>query len=146
MQLRDGEEKTAEILKVSTVSGDAEVHGSALEAEISSMSGDVTADGVFETMEIRSTSGEVEFTGSALELTASSVSGDTTVTVENNTVKNVTAKSTSGDVEITLPRLNSVHAECSSVSGDCLSRLSDAGADAAVKIRAKSVSGDVTVQ
>ena len=139
-------EKTAESLRVSTVSGEAEVHGSAMEAEISSMSGDVTADGVFETMEIRSTSGEVEFTGSALELTASSISGDTTVTVENDTVKNITAKSTSGDVEITLPRLNSVHAECTTVSGECLSRLSDAGADAVVQIRAKSVSGDVTVQ
>ena len=140
-------EKTAESLRVSTVSGEAEVHGSAMDASISSMSGDVTVDGVFEILEIKSTSGDVEFTGSVLELNASSISGDTDVTAENNTLRRINAKSTSGDVEIRLPDgLNSVHAECSTVSGDCLSRVSDAGAGAAVQIRAKSVSGDVTVQ
>ena len=140
-------ETTAESLRVSTVSGEAEVHGSAMEAEISSMSGDVTADGVYEKMEIKSTSGDVEFTCSVVELTASSISGDADVTVENNTVERITAKSTSGDVEISLPAgLGSVHAECSTVSGDCLSRVSDAGAGATVQIRAKSISGDVTVQ
>ena len=140
-------EKTAENLRVSTVSGEAEVHGSAMDADISSMSGDVTVDGVFEKLEIKSTSGDVEFTGSVLDLAAASISGDADMTVENSSLKRITAKSTSGDVEITLPAgLNSVHAECSTVSGDCLSRVSDAGRDAAVQIRAKSVSGDVTVQ
>ena len=140
-------EKTAESLRVSTVSGDAEVHGSALDAEVSSMSGEVSVDGVFERLEAKSTSGDVEFTGTVLELTASTISGDAEATVENTTLKRITAKSTSGDVEINLPAgLNSVHAECSTVSGDCLSRVSDAGADATVQIRAKSVSGDVTVQ
>ena len=140
-------EKTAEKLTVSTVSGDAEVHGSAMSGEMSSMSGDVTVDGVFETLDLKSTSGDVEFTGSLLELTASSISGDVTVTAENTTLKRITAKSTSGDVEIDLPdRLSSVHAECSTISGDCLSRVSDAGAGAAVQISAKSISGNVTVQ
>ena len=140
-------EKTAETLKVSTVSGDADVQGSALDAEISSMSGEVKADGVFETLRMKSTSGDVEFTGSVLDLTASSISGDADLTVENTTVKHVEAKSTSGDVEISLPAgITGVHAECSTVSGDCLSRVSDAGAGAPVQVRAKSVSGDVTVQ
>ncbi len=145
--LQPDTERTAEKLTVSAVSGDAEVHGSAMEGEVSSMSGDVTVDGVFETLEMKSTSGEVEFNGSVLELKASSISGDVTVTVENTTVKSINAKSTSGDVEIDLPDgLNSVHAECATVSGDCLSRVSDAGYNAAVQIRAKSVSGDVTVE
>ncbi len=140
-------EKTAEKLTVSTVSGDAEIHGSALDGEISSMSGDVTADGVFETLEIKSTSGETVFTGSVLELNISSISGDVDVTIENKTLKRVNAKSTSGDVEINLPEgLTGIHAECSTVSGDCLSRVSDAGTAAVIQIRAKSVSGDVTVQ
>ena len=140
-------EKTAEKLIVSTVSGEAEIHGSALEAEAGSMSGDVTVDGVFETLEMKSTSGEVEFTGSVLDLSASSISGDVNVKVENTTVRRISGKSTSGDVEIDLPDgLRSVHAECSTVSGDCLSRVSDAGMNAEVQIRAKSVSGDVTVQ
>ena len=140
-------EKTAEKLTVSTVSGDTEVHGSALDGEISSMSGDVTADGVFETLEIKSTSGEAVFTGSVLELTISSISGDAEVTVENKTLRRINAKSTSGDVEINLPEgLTGIHAECSTVSGDCLSRVSDAGSAAVVQIRAKSISGDVTVQ
>ena len=140
-------EKTAEKLVVSTVSGDAEVHGSALEAEISSMSGSVTVDGVFEALEMKSTSGDVEFSGSVLDTTASAISGDVIITVENATVKQITAKSTSGDVEINLPHgLRSVHAECSTVSGDCCSRVSDAGSDATVQVRAKSISGDVTVE
>lgn len=140
-------EKTAESLLVSTVSGDAEVHGSALEAEITSMSGEVSADGVFENITMKSTSGDVNFTGSVLDLTAHSISGDTEATIENTSLKHVEAKSTSGDVEISLPAgLPGVHAECSTVSGDCLSRVSDAGAGAPVQIRAKSVSGDVTVQ
>ena len=140
-------EKTAENLLVSTVSGDVEVHGSALDAEISSMSGEVNADGVFENLKMKSTSGDVDFTGSVIDLTAHSISGDAEMTIENTSLKHVDAKSTSGDVDISLPAgLTSVHAECSTVSGDCLSRVSDAGADAVVRIRAKSVSGDVTVQ
>ena len=139
-------EKTAEKLVVSTVSGDAEVHGSSLEGEVSSMSGSVTVDGVFETLEMKSTSGDVEFNGSVLDATASAISGDVSITVENTTVRKITGKSTSGDVEIYLPHgLRSVHAECSTVSGTVLSRVSDAGAGAPVQIRAKSVSGDVRV-
>lgn len=146
VKLEPVNEKTAETLLVSTVSGDAEVHGSALDGEVTSMSGDVKVDGVFETLRLKSTSGDVAFTGTASEVTAHSISGDAEVAVENTTIRSVDAKSTSGDVEITLPRLSSVHAECSTVSGSCLSRLSDAGANASVQIRAKSVSGDVTVQ
>ena len=140
-------EKTAESLLVSTVSGDAEIHGSALDAEISSMSGDVTADGVFENLRLKSTSGNAEFTGSVIDVTANTISGDVELTIENTALKHAEAKSTSGDVDIGLPAgLTSVHAECSTVSGDCLSRVSDAGLSAAVQIRAKSISGDVTVQ
>lgn len=140
-------EKTAECLLVSTASGDAEVHGSSMDGEISSMSGEVTADGVFGNLRLKSTSGDVAFAGSVEDLTASSISGDVEVSVENGTLKHIEAKSTSGDVDISLPAgLNSVHAECSSVSGSCLSRVSDAGNEAAVRIRAKSTSGDVTVQ
>ena len=140
-------EKTAESLRVSSMSGEADVHGSALDAEITSMSGDVTVDGVFETLKIQNTSGDAKFTGTALELTGHTVSGDLEVTVENTSLKKIQAESISGDVDINLPAgLTGVHAECSTVSGDCLSRVSDAGAAAAVQIRAKSVSGDVTVQ
>ena len=141
------EEKTADTLLVSTVSGDAEVHGSAMDGDISSMSGDVTADGVFENLRLKSTSGEVEFSGSVTDLTATSISGDIDVKAENRTLRHIDAKSTSGDVDISLPEgLPGVHAECSTVSGGCLSRVSDAGAGAEVQIRAKSVSGDVTVE
>ena len=141
------EEKTADSLLVSTVSGDAEVHGSAMDAEISSMSGDVNVDGVFDNLRLKSTSGEVDFSGSVGDLTAASISGDVDITVENRTLRHIDARSTSGDVDIELPDgLPGVHAECSTVSGECLSRVSDAGIGATVQIRGKSVSGDVTVQ
>ena len=147
VNLEPAVEKTAEVLLVSTVSGEADVHGSSMDAEISSMSGDVTADGVFGDLRLKSTSGDIGFSGSVGDLTAQTVSGDVDVTVENNTVRHIEAKSTSGDVEIELPSgLPGVHAECSTLSGQCLSRVSDAGAGAPVQIRAKSTSGDVTVQ
>ena len=140
-------EKTAESLRVSSMSGEVNVHGSALDAEVSSMSGDVTVDGVFENLKIQNTSGDADFTGTVLELTGHTVSGDLEATVENTSLKKIHAESISGDVDINLPAgLAGVHAECSTVSGDCLSRVSDAGSAAAVQIRAKSVSGDVTVQ
>ena len=140
-------EKTAMNLLVSTVSGEADVNGSAMTAEVSSMSGDATVDGVFETIRIKSTSGDVYFTGSVTKLTASSVSGDADITVENITLKEIDARSTSGDVGIELPAgLPGIHAECSTVSGEVLSRVSDAGPGAPVQIHAKSVSGDVTVE
>ena len=140
-------EKTAESLRASSMSGEVNVHGSALEAEISSMSGDVNVDGVFEMLKIQNTSGDAEFTGTVLELTGHTVSGDLDASIENRNLKKILAESISGDVEINLPSgLSGVHAECSTVSGDCLSRVSDAGVNAAVQIRAKSVSGDVTVQ
>lgn len=147
VRLEPVEEKTAEILRVKTVSGDAEVSGSAMDAEMTSMSGDVTVDGVFEKVTLRSTSGDVRFSGAADTVNASSVSGDVEISVENRTVTGVEARSTSGDVDIRLPAgLTGVHAECSTTSGECLSRVSDAGAQAPVQIRAKSISGDVTVQ
>ena len=140
-------ERTAEKLLVHTISGEAEVHGSAMEAEISSMSGDVTVDGVFEILKLQNTSGDVDFTGTAVKVTANTVSGDLNVSLENATVREIKAESVSGDVGINLPGgLRSVHAECSTLSGDCLSRVSDAGSAAEVQIRAKSVSGDVTVE
>ena len=146
IRLNPEREKTANSLLVSTVSGEADVSGSAMNAEVSSMSGDVTVDGVFETLQIKSTSGDAGFTGSVAELTASSVSGDADITIENTTLKRIDAHSTSGDVEIDLPAgLTGVHAECSTVSGTVLSRVSDAGAGAPVRIRAKSISGDVRV-
>ena len=96
---------------------------------------------------MKSTSGDVEFNGSVQETNASAISGDVSITVENTTVKRIIGKSTSGDVEIYVPHgLRSIHAECSTVSGDCCSRVSDAGMNAEVKIYAKSISGDVTVE
>ena len=146
VKLEPETEKTADRLVVSTVSGNAEISGSAMEAEVSSMSGDVTVDGVYENLRMKSTSGDAEFTGSVTDLTASSISGEVEITVENKTLKRIEAHTTSGDVEITLPSgLQGIHAECSTVSGDVLSRVSEAGIDAPVQIRAKSVSGDVHV-
>ena len=132
---------------MSTVSGDADVHGSAMDAEVSSMSGDVTVDGVFENLRIKSTSGDARFSGTAADISAVSVSGDVDIRIENRTLRKAEGKSTSGDVEIMLPEgIRDVHAECSTTTGECLSRISDAGSGATVQVRAKSVSGDVTIQ
>jgi len=137
---------TTDRLLVSSVSGDVEVHGSAVDGEIISMSGDVRALGAFEGLKLRSTSGDASFRGGVIRLVCTSVSGDAEIRVENISAEQIDARSTSGDVEILLPvDIPGVHAELSTVSGSrqCSVPASDA---ATLTITAKSVSGDVRVR
>ncbi|MBQ6400393.1 MAG: DUF4097 family beta strand repeat protein [Clostridia bacterium] len=130
-----------------TASGDVRLRASAAEAELSTMSGDVFAAGAYDTVRMKSVSGDAEFRGSVITLKLQSVSGDAEAVIDNESLKRVDAKTTSGDLRILLPAdLEAVHAECSSRSGECENRISDAGSDAPIQVRAATVSGDVLIQ
>ena len=138
---------TTDKLLVSSVSGDVEVHGSAVDAEVISMSGDVQANGAFENLRLRSTSGDTSFRGGVIQLTCTTISGDVEARVENTSAERIDARSTSGDVEILLPAdMPGVHAEISTVSGSRQCSVPIAEHNATLNILAKSVSGDVRIR
>ncbi|MCR4875588.1 MAG: DUF4097 domain-containing protein [Clostridiales bacterium] len=141
-----GGRKAADI-NAGTMSGDVSLKGNAGEIVMTSMSGEVTAEGEFVTAKIKSTSGDVKLTGCAREVRVASVSGDATVKLKNIDVRDIETSSTSGDVEICVPEEipGGIHYEMASVSGDTRCRYADAGAGADLKIRARSVSGDVRI-
>ncbi len=135
-------------LYASTASGDIHVTSAwAREGTLSSISGDVNLEGDFGTLLIKSVSGDAEFSGTALNVQGKAVSGDVELNLLECTEGEIGAESTSGDVEIHLPEnCGSVHAECSSTVGQIHVGCQDAGAEAAqVKIRARTVSGDIHI-
>ena len=137
----------AEKADISTMSGDIEFFGSADRIRMSSMSGDVTAEGMFSETELKSTSGEVKLSGEAETIRLHSVSGDVTAKPRNADIRSIEARSTSGDAEIELaPGTDSVHASLSTVSGSASCRVPDSGSGARLQINASSVSGDVIVR
>ena len=120
--------------------------GTAGEAEVSSISGDACAEGIFGTLKLKSVSGDAGFTGCVDTLTLHSVSGDAAARIENVSASRIEAKSTSGNVEIILPEdIGSVHAECSVKSGNCVNRIPDGGDAAGLQIRAATISGNVRI-
>ncbi len=139
--------RAAAKVMLSAMSGDIDFSGNADQIIVSSMSGDVKAYGVFHTVEMKSTSGDADFRGEAENVRMASVSGDVTGELRNTDVRSVDGSSTSGDVEIDLANgTDSVHTAMSTVSGSTSCRIPDAGPAARLQIRAKSVSGDVTVR
>ena len=132
---------------LSTMSGDIEMNGNAGTLIMSSMSGDVTANGCYQTAELKSTSGEADLNGSAGQIRMHSVSGDVTAELQNSDVTRIEGRSTSGDVTIRLAAgTDSVHTAMSSVSGSTACRFADSGAGARLQITASSVSGDVSIR
>ena len=137
----------AEKADISTMSGEIEFFGSADRLRMSSMSGDVTAEGVFREAELKSTSGDAKIRGEAETVRIHSVSGNVTAMPRNADIRAIEARSTSGDAEIELaPGTDSVHTSVSTVSGTASCRVPDAGSSARLQISAASVSGDVTVR
>lgn len=133
-------------INAGTMSGDIDFKGNANEAVFASMSGDVTAEGEFINARIKSTSGDARLNGCARDVRAHSVSGDARIVLKNADARNIDAASTSGDVEIYVPdEVPGIHAQMTTVSGSTRCRFADAGSAAALKISAKSVSGDVRI-
>ncbi len=132
---------------ISAMSGDIDFSGNADHINLSSMSGDVEVHGSFTSVELKSTSGDADLYGEAKMIRANSVSGDVTIGLRNTNPCSVEASSTSGDVDIELAKgTDRINPVLTSVSGSTSCQVPAGGADACVQVRAKSVSGDVTVR
>jgi len=132
--------------EIDTVSADITLAGLRGKQRVRSVSGDIHSDSASSDMELNSVSGNIELMGSgtAVRLRASSVSGTVTLSRVGG---DVDARSVSGDLEIDLQGANDVHANV--VSGDIalngtLSREADlelTSVSGRLKVTAQAASG-----
>ena len=140
--------ETVNKIFASSASGDIRVASAwAREAEISTISGDVNIDGDFGTLSCKSVSGDVDFDGTAVSLNSKSVSGDVELSLVQAASGAVSAEATSGDVRINLPEdCAGVHVSTSTTIGDVWCDIEDAGSEAPLQIKVRTVSGDIQIR
>ena len=154
-------------LNVSTASGEVEADRVSGGVNVKSASGDTTIREIGGAVSIQTASGDVELGIVRGPASVNTASGDVTIeeaydNVNANTVSgdqqhlavtagNVSAHSVSGDVTIGVRRGSRVWLDCNTVSGDTSSEL-DLSTDAPqgdgplLELRAKTVSGDITIR
>ncbi|HEX4525265.1 MAG TPA: DUF4097 family beta strand repeat-containing protein [Gaiellaceae bacterium] len=153
-------------LHVQTASGDVEADRVTGGVNVKSASGDVRVREAGDGVNVQSASGDVDIEVVHGPINVNSASGDVTIgeaydNVNVNTVSgdqehsavlrgSVSAHSVSGDVSIGVRRGSKVFLDCNTVSGDTSSELEltgdvPAGDGPLVEIRAKTVSGDISI-
>ena len=149
---------------IRSASGDVNL-GEVSTAEVKSASGDVKIEVCTGRCEVTAASGDVRIHRAAGDLSASTASGDITIERADGRVEvksasgdisigrccgsSVEATSMSGDVDLGLPEGTRVEAEIDSLSGDVVlpsRRPPNGDTDHNLKLRAKTVSGDVLVR
>jgi DUF4097 and DUF4098 domain-containing protein YvlB len=132
---------------IKMASGD--VKGARVDGDLSanSASGDIRIDAVGGDLVARSASGDVEVEAAGGSAHVSTASGD--IGVGGLARGEATLRSVSGDIDVTVTRGTAVWLDLSSVSGGAVSNLAmDEGSgsgEAALELRATSVSGDIQV-
>jgi DUF4097 and DUF4098 domain-containing protein YvlB len=136
-------------VNVKSASGDTRIEEVLGGVNVQTASGDVQVEVVRGGVNIASASGDVEIGEAYDNVNVNTVSGDQ----EHHAVMqgNVSAQSVSGDVTIGVRRGSKVYLDCNTVSGDTSSELelttdAPAGDGPLVEIRAKTVSGDITIK
>lgn len=130
--------------RVKTGSGDINAAMNADEASFQTMSGDMRLEGTCDGIETMTVSGDIRLRGTFQHAALSSVSGDAALEADAR-IEKVFAKNVSGDVRIRLSGVRGVCARLKTLSGDARCRLPESG-DAAVRVDAQTVSGDITVE
>ena len=135
-------------LFASSASGDIRISSAfARKCEASAISGDVDVEGDFGELLCKSVSGDVDFDGTAVDVQGKSVSGDVNLQLQQAPSGTVSAESTSGDVSVTLPDDCAPAAvSISTTIGEIDCDVEDAGEIAPLKLRARTVSGDIRIQ
>jgi hypothetical protein len=154
-------------LNVATASGDVEADRVSGGVNVKSASGDVTVREAGDGVSIQSASGDISLDVARGPVNVTTASGDVSIgeaydNVSTNTVSGdqdhgavmrgtVSAQSVSGDVQIAVRRGSKVYLDCTTVSGDTSSELdvssdAPAGDGPLVEIRARTVSGDISIR
>ena len=133
-------------VKVSTTSGDMELALSAEEAQISSVSGDLTWEGEARQVDMNTTSGDVEAVGSFRAVHVNTTSGDLSLELTEAEETEIQVSSVSGDIDLRLPgTVHEIAASMHSIGGDIRCRGVDIVEEAAVRVTANTVSGDLRI-
>ncbi len=142
----DGPAAEAPEMKARSISGDIDVRGCFRAAALSSTSGDIDFAGSGAELTMKTVSGDIEADTVSASVTGGSVSGDITLTVKNSSGE-IRLDSVSGDIELEVPNAGGgIRAEAGSRSGSVNYYNVSLRDDAPLKVRVKTVSGDVTVQ
>lgn len=136
-------------VNVKSASGDVSIHEACDALVVQSASGDIDVRSVDGPVNVATASGDVSIGEANSNVSANTVSGDLDVGAVCG--GNVSAQAVSGDVQIGVRQGSRVHLDCSSVSGDTSSELevsadAPAGSGPLLEIRARTVSGDITIR
>jgi hypothetical protein len=135
-------------LNVKTASGDVRARRVASGVNVQTASGDIEVDVARGPINMQTASGDLTIGEAWDNVNASTVSGDQ----EHGAVYKgtIAAHSVSGDVQVGVRRGSKVYLDCNTVSGDTRSELDmladpPSGDGPLVELRAKTVSGDITI-
>ncbi|MBR4503169.1 MAG: DUF4097 family beta strand repeat protein [Clostridia bacterium] len=141
-----GAAEDAPEMKARSISGGIDVRGCFSAAALSSTSGDIDFAGSSTELSLKTVSGDIDAETVSPSVNGSSVSGDITLAVKVSSGE-IRLDSVSGDIELEIPNAGSgIRAEAGSRSGDVNYYNVSLRDDAPMKVRVKTVSGDVTVQ
>lgn len=157
-----------ESVRVHSAGGDIRLTANAQKAELESMSGDLCVCGAYRQLKASAVSGDVTCNAGCAEMKVSSVSGEVNVISEKVFVQDAHLQSTSGDVVFSLRDAGlrqlsiqtvsgdisatlalegqPVHLVTGTMSGDVQTDVNEGGADAPVRVTAKTMSGDINVR
>jgi DUF4097 and DUF4098 domain-containing protein YvlB len=135
--------------RINTASGDLRLARVGGDAAVNSASGDVELGSLGGRGKIRSASGDVEVAEAKSSLSVQTASGDQEIgSIESG---QITLQSASGDIQVGVAQGATLWIDAKSMSGDTTSELDLEGeppaeGDAAVELRATSMSGDIHVR
>ncbi len=133
-------------VEISTTSGDADLNFSAEDLKVSSVSGDLFWRGEARRLVMNSISGDADAAGILPEADLSTTSGDLSLELKAETPAEIKVNAVSGDIDLRLPHsVKEVSAELKTVSGDIRLRGVEQAEEAAIRIHANTVSGDLKI-
>ncbi len=133
-------------VEISTTSGDADLSFNAEDLKVSSVSGDLFWRGEARRLAMNSTSGDTDAAGVLQEAKLNTTSGDLSLELTAETPAEIQVNSVSGDIDLRLPHsVREVCAQLKSVSGEIHLRGVEQAEEAAIRLLANTVSGDVKI-
>ncbi len=133
-------------IRIKTISGDIDARGHFAEADMTTTSGDIDFDGSAGQLRFKTVSGDIEAQTHSAKVAGTSVSGDIDLLLKEDGAGDADLSTVSGDIEVEVPNADGISAEAVTRSGDVNYYNISLRDDAPLKMKLRSVSGDVTVQ